>query len=263
MKLIRELRTARASIVELICLTLILLTPSVLGQSNPRQLPQRTERYEGGAGDNEITEAAFRLTGLDLKERERVAIRMCSKEPIVRAMANAPANPFQAADKFVNGYAYLPEKVLFIRSAQCLSRKTPAITATEIWAIPEGASLPGYEEILTSNQVRLVRLGKVPAPSNRGVRDYRAAVRELIENLSRNPQNVGVVFGYFLEHPSPALRRRIREVTTSLEQSGLPRQRYLVRLTYWPDEVSTYPPDSEPQYPSVFLVELTAVGKPK
>jgi hypothetical protein len=244
----------------LICFLLLVSSVPVLGQSNVIQVPKRTERYEGGAGYNEITEAAFRLTGLDPKQRERVVIRVCSKEPIIRAMANAPASPFEIADR-VSGYAYLPEKVMFLRSAQCLSTKTPWITATEIWAIPEGASLPSFEESLTSNQVRLVRLGKLPAPSNRGVRDYKPAVRDLIENLRRNPQNVGVVFGYFLEHPSPALRRRIREVTTSLEQSGLLRKRYLVRLTYWPDEVSAYPPDSEPQYPSVFLVEL--VGKPK
>ncbi|HMG72318.1 MAG TPA: hypothetical protein VK582_02365 [Pyrinomonadaceae bacterium] len=254
-----ELKGIRALKWNLLGLALILLALPVLGQSDA-QRPQRTERYEGGAGDNEITEAAFRLTGLDPKQRERVAIRVCSKEPIVRALASAPANPFEIADR-VSGYAYLPEKVLFLRSAQCLSRKNPAITATEIWAIPEGAPLPGYEEILTSNQVKLVRLGKIPAPSNRGIRDYRPAVRDLIENLSRNPQNVGIVFGYFLEHPSPALKRRIREVTKSLEQSGLPSKRYLVRLTYWPDEVSTYPPDSEPQYPSVFLVEMGPQGQ--
>src|SRR6266550_7927050 len=118
-----QLRTRRALRWSLIGLALIFSTPPVLGQSDPSHLAQRTKRYEGGASDNELTEAAFRLTALDLKQRERVAIRICSKEPVVRAIANAPANPFQVADKLVNGYAYLPEKVLFLRSAQCLATK--------------------------------------------------------------------------------------------------------------------------------------------
>jgi hypothetical protein len=261
MKLSGDLRGTRALKWNLLGLALILLALPVSGQSDARQMPQRTERYERGAGDNEITEAAFRLTGLDPKQRERVSIRVCSKEPIVRAMANAPANPFQIADKFVNGYAYLPEKVLFLRAEDCLSAGKPSITPTEIWAIPEGASLPQHVDVLKSNQIKLVSLGK--RPLNRGVRDYKAALRELIENLRGNPHNIGMVFGYFLEHPSLALRGRIREVTRILKLSGLPRERYLVRLTYWPDEVSTYPPDSEPQYPSLFVVEVASAAKQK
>jgi len=261
MRLSRETGVGRVLIWKILALGISLLTLQVLGQSSAGQEPKRAERYEGGASENEITEAAFRLTGFDAKQRDRIAIRVCSKEGIVRAMANASANPFQIADKFINGYAYPPEKVLFLRSQDCASTAKPSATPTEIWAVPEGAVLPQHVEVLTSNRVKLVSLGK--RPLNRGVRDYRPALRELIENLRGNPQNVGMVVGYFLKHPSVALRRRMREVTRLLEQSGLLRERYFVRLTYWPDEVSTYPPDSEPRYPSLFLVEMTGIGKSK
>lgn len=261
MRLSIETVVRRALIWKILALGISLLALQALGQSNAEQGPKRAERYEGGASENEITEAAFRLTGLDAKQRDRIAIRVCSKEPIVRAMANASAIAFQIADKFVNGYAYLPDKVLFLRSQDCAATSKPSATPTEIWAVPEGAALPQHVEVLTSNQVKLVSLGK--RPLNRGVRDYLPALRELIENLRGNPRNVGMVVGYFLDRPSVALRRRMREVTRLLEQSGLPRERYFVRLTYWPDEVSTYPPDSEPRYPSLFLVELIATGKSK
>lgn len=91
---------------------------------------------------------------------------------------------------------------------------------------------------------------------NRGVRDYRRSLQKLIRQLRARPTAVGVVLGYFLNHPSEALQRRLREVSRTLERSGLPAERYLVRTMIWNDEVSTYPPDEEPSYPSFFTVEV-------
>jgi hypothetical protein len=36
-----------------------------------------------------------------------------------------------------------------------------------------------------------------------------------------------------------------------------PAAHYLIRPMRWSDEVSTYPPDSEPEFPSVFVIEVT------
>lgn len=245
----------------LLCSALFLSATSVLGQSDAEKAALRLERYELGASYNEITEAAFRFTGLSSKERATVAIRVCSKEPISLALAMAAADPFQIADKFVNGYAYRPDQVMFLRSVDCLSPKDSSVSATELWAIPQGALLPPYIEAFESNQINRISLGK--EPSNRGVRDYKAALHKLIENLQANPANTGVIFGYFLERPSPILQQRVRGIAKLLEQSGLPRNHYLVRLAPWPDEVSTYPPDSEPTYPSVFIIEAAKDCKRK
>src|SRR5699024_5672088 len=89
-----------------------------------------------------------------------------------------------------------------------------------------------------------------------GVRDYRDAVQKLIRYLRQNPATTGVVFGYFYKRPSRLLQQRLREVTRTLKQSGLPRDRYLVRTTYWNDEASDT--DKEPTYPTLFLVEIKA-----
>lgn len=240
-----------------ILLFFILLLPGlrVLAQSNPEATARLFNRYEGGASGHRIIEDVLTLTlSISSKDRAIVAIRVCSKEPMSFALATAGADPFRIAELLRDGYAYSPERVIFLRSEDCLSSKYPSRLATEIWAIPEGASLPPHVEALKSNQVRLISLGERPA--NRGVRDYRTASQKLIQDLRANPASVGVIFGYFLERPSPILRRRLREVSRILEQSGLPRERYLVRLKSWNDEVSTYPPDSEPQYPSVFVVEV-------
>lgn len=241
-----------------IFLFVIALLPSfqTLARSNA-EAARLFIRYESSA--SRANEDVLTLTlSISRKDRATVAVRVCSKEPLPFALATAGADPFRIADLLRGGYAYSPEQVIFLRSEDCLSSKTPSTAATEVWAIPEGAALPKHVEALKSNQIKLVSLGK--ELSNRGVRDYKTALQELIENLRANPTNVGIVFGYFLERPSSALQRRLHEVTQTFEQSGLPRDRYLVRPKAWNDEVSTYPPDSEPRYPSVFVVKVKKAG---
>jgi hypothetical protein len=41
-----------------------------------------------------------------------------------------------------------------------------------------------------------------------------------------------------------------------LEQSGLSGDRYFVDLVPWTGEYGIDPPDPEPRYPSVFIVEM-------
>jgi len=235
----------------------LLLVPAcgAFAQSDSEHVARLFKRYDPGAAYNRVTEDVLTLSlSVSAKERLRIAVRVCSKEPLPFALATAGADPFHMAELLTGGYGYTAERVIFLRSEDCLSAREPSRPATEIWTIPEGASLPSHVEALKSNQTRLVSLGKRPA--NRGVRDYRTALQKLLQDLRANPNSFGVVFGYFLERPSPVLQRRLREVKRILEQSGLPSDRYLVRPMGWPDEVSTYPPDSEPQYPSVFVVEV-------
>lgn len=94
--------------------------------------------------------------------------------------------------------------------------------------------MPPHDEAFESHQVSLTALGKEQV--NRGVRDYKAALRELIQGVKANPAAASVIFGYFLERPSPALRRRLQEVSKTLEQSGLSPTRYLVRPMSWNDD---------------------------
>lgn len=211
-------------------------------------------RYEEGVSYNRINETVVSLHhSMSGEVRAAIAIRVCSQEPIAFALATAAADPFLIAD-FLHGYGYSSDRVIFLRSEDCMSTNQ-LVPATEIWVIPEGASLPSHSEAITSSQIRLSPLGRMS--TSRGMRDYKAALSKLVQNLRTNPSSVGLVVGYFLKKPSPTLRQRMDDVTRALEQSGLPRERYLVRLTYWPDEFSVYPPDPEPQYPNISVIELS------
>jgi hypothetical protein len=234
---------------------------SAAGQTDQLAKPSLEARYESAASYYQLTEDAFRIAGLKSSDRDVIAVRVCSNEPLLLAMAKGLPTPFTIADAFVNRYAYVPEKVFFIRSEDCLSSKPSSTLAVEVWAVPKGAALPPRIETLTFNQIRVVSLGKIPA--NRGVRDYGTAVRKLVDSLKETPESIGVVVGYYLERPSRMLRRRLKEASALLQHSGLPPNRYIVRPQGWYDEVSVNPPDTEPQYPDVFLVEMTGAGNAK
>jgi hypothetical protein len=241
--------------VLLFLLSLLLPTFGLFAQTGSEHVARLVKRYDLGAAYNRVTEDVLTLS-LSIKATERadIAVRVCSKESLPFALATAGADPFHIAELLTGGYGYTAGRVIFLRSEHCLSTKQPLRAATEIWTIPEGASLPTHIEALKSNEVKLVSLGERPA--NRGVRDYRNAVGELIKSLRAKPASKGVIFGYFLKRPSATLQRRLREVSKALQQSGLPADRYLVRPMRWNDEVSTYPPDTEPQYPTVSIVEV-------
>jgi len=231
------------------------------GQTDQLAGPKLEARYESGASYHQLTEDAFRIAGLKSSNRDVIAVRVCSSEPLLSAIANGLPTPFIIADTFVNRYAYVPEKVFFIRSEDCPSSKSSSTPAVEVWAVPKGAALPPRIETLTFNQIRVVSLGKIA--ENRGARDYRTAVRKLIDGLKKTHGSIGVVVGYYLERPSRMLRRRLKESSALLQHSGLPPNRYMVRQQGWYDEVSVNPPDTEPQYPDVFLIEMTGAGNTK
>jgi hypothetical protein len=207
------------------------------------------KRYERGGSHNRIIEDVLSLT-IEVKPEQRttVAVRVCSKQPLPFSLVNATPDPFHIAELLIDGYAYLPSQVVFVRSEDCLG-KDPAAAVTEIWTLSQGASLPPHVEAKEANEAKRKALGRQPA--DRGVRDYRNAVAELIKNLRADPASTGVVIGYVVKRPSPTLQRRLREVRRLLERSGLPPDRYLVRTMYWNDDG----PDSEPQYPSVFIIK--------
>jgi hypothetical protein len=226
-------------------------TPYFAQQTSPQAV--LFKRYDRGAGYNRIIEDILTLT-IVVKQEDRatVAMRVCSKQPLPLAIFPASADPFQMAELLTDGYAYLPEHVVFLRAEDCLG-EDPLRGITEIWTLSEGASLPAHIEKVVFTDAQRFALGKKPARLEIGVRDYKIALNKLIEELQRNPAARGVVVGLFLKRPSAMLQRRIREVKRTLERSGLPPDRYLVYTDYLHGEASDS--DPEPLYPEIYIIK--------
>ena len=219
----------------------------------------QVRRYErGGSGFDAITEANYELTRRLDTSNDFAVVRICSKEPMPLALSVAVMNPFTVARALNQGYNFARERILFLRSEDCLGSDS-SVAATELWAVPKGAALPAFVESIKSSQAQLETVGAKTLLA-KGTRNYRLAVKALTSKVRTAPQAIGVVVGYYFEQPSPQLKRRISSAQRILEQSGLPRDRYSVRLMPWPGERSIDPAEPEPKYPSIFVVKI-AKGK--
>jgi len=230
--------------------------PSV-GQDLPKAtLIERCDphcpRFRGDVGETALT---LRLLN---SPADIAVLRVCSKQSMPFALATAAMAPRVYADWIITRLGYSPERVLFLRSEDCLA-SNPEVTAAELWSVPKGADLPPHVESVKSCHFRINFLGARPRGANEyeGAVNYRAAVRQLITELRAKPNAAGVVWGYYLERPTSIMRRRIRESQRLMEQSNLTRDRYLVRLEGWSGYAAFYPePDPEPRYPSVYFAEV-------
>jgi hypothetical protein len=211
------------------------------------------KRYDRGGSVNRMIEDTFSLR-IDVKPDDKaiVAVRVCSKDPLPFGLVSANADPFFITEQLVNTYAYAPERLVFLRSEDCLGN-VPSSGITEIWTLARGASFPPYIEKVAFADAQRVALGTKRV--FRGVRDYKEATAELIKELQANPTARGLVVGYyeFNGRLNPLLRRRLKEVTKTFARSGLPRDRYLVHVTYANDESW----ESQPRalYPEVYIIK--------
>jgi hypothetical protein len=235
---------------------LVITAGILLGQENTPPDAKLVHRCESGcSGSSAVMEASLDLLHYFGEPPERVAIRVCSKEPLPMALCVAATDPIYLTQWLATVHKYPSERVVFSRAENCIGNN-PQVAATELWAIPKGAVLPASVESVRANQVHWESIGANKKLATRGASNYRAAAKKLIAKLWARPDAVGIVLGYYYKKPTPIMQRRLREMRRLLQQSGLPQDRYLVRLASWNGEFGIDPPDPEPRYPSLSIVEV-------
>ncbi len=236
---------------------LVISAGLLLGQGNTQPEAKLVKRCESGcSGSSSVMEATIDLLHYFGEPPDTVAIRVCTKEPMPVALSVAATDPIYLTRWLAQVHNYHSERVVFLRAENCIGNN-PQVAATELWAIPKSAVLPASVESVRANLVQSESIGANKNTATRGASNYRAAAQKLIAKLRVRPNAVGIVLGYYYKRPTPIMQRRLREVRRLLEQSGLPQDRYLVRLASWNGEYGIDPPDPEPRYPSVSIVEVT------
>jgi hypothetical protein len=236
---------------------LVLLCPSLQSDQGRQTEAKLIHRFEGFSGDYGISEAVIDFAIYPHGSGDMAAVRLCSNQPLPLALFTAAANPFVVVERVSDKFS--PDHILFLRSEDCVGSHSEV--ATELWAIPVGSKPPSFVESVKSSEVRFRSIGAKKGPTAYGARNYKAAVKHLSLKLREKPETTGVIVGYYYKTPSNVMKRRIREVQRMLQQSGLPRDRYLVRLAPWTGEYGIDPPDPEPQYPNVFIVEISGTAR--
>lgn len=241
-------------LVAALTLALLSLGTSLSRQGSDRPEARLVHRYESRCGYSCAQELAIDLGGVyGNHPSDTVAVRFCSKEPLPVALSTSAAAFAYVITILQGSYGYTSDRVFFLRAEDCAGADK-AVTATEFWVVPSGAALPTSVETIRSNQARIDSLGPQGMVGN--ARSYRAVLLTLRTELRAHPGLVGVVVGYYYKQPSLVIKRRLRDAKKMLEESGLSPDRYFIRVAPWSGEQAIDPPDPEPKYPTVFVIDI-------
>jgi hypothetical protein len=243
-----------------VVLTLLLLslivTASAQRNIQPEAVPSRRLVTRGDMY-HPLSEIYLDLEVSAGKPGDMVAMRICSREPLPVALFVAVVNPIGIGRSLGGGaidrISYSADRVMILRSPDCQVTRPPYVPV-EFWGVPRGAALPPSVESARLCQVRVEG-----ADSNEPVRNsqaYRASLREVLAKVRENPEAVAVVRGEYNVRPSASMRRTLREAKSFFGQSGLPRNRYFVRLKPSAFYDPEYNREPEPKYPTVVAVRI-------
>ena len=245
------------------------LISCVLSQAQSNSPPQaklisRFEHRNEYSEDFEVRTAIITLSEfVNAKNpNDRVAIRLCSNDSILRAFYTAAVSPdviklHIGSGGLIGWHKSPPERTLVLRSTDCLGNDS-SVVPVELWALPNGAEPPASSESIKSCQVKLDHLAlnhlKGHRPQLIKRREYESTLRKLVAKLRANANSLGLIQGYFLRGPNPKIEQNLRDVQSFMERHNIPQSRYVVRLSqFWGD---FYQHSPEPNYPDINLVRL-------
>ena len=118
----------------LISVSLLISCAALFGQN--RKLPgaRLVSTFYKGDFLHANNEAALDLREFANMPGDRIAVRICSKEPLAVAITIASGRPLLLASNLIN-HGYSGKNILFLRAARC-ETSDPNIAVTQFWAVP-------------------------------------------------------------------------------------------------------------------------------
>jgi hypothetical protein len=228
---------------------------TLFGQNSDKPEAKLIRVFTKGDFLHTNNEAALDLREFTNGSEDKVAVRICSREPTPLALATASGRPFLLASNLTN-HGYSPENILFLRAKNC-KQYSSLIAITEFWAIPKGAALPPAVDVLKSSQVKTDEY--VTKKGETKEEGFRRNLENLASKLRGEPRAVGIIAGYYLNNPSFGLKNNLQKAQRFFARSGLPKDRYFIRTLPWTGVIDFG--DREPVYPAVMSVEVTKAEK--
>lgn len=248
-----------------VALTFVFSCQAQSGVQPKAKLIYRFEQPIEYPADYEVSTKAVEslLKYIDAKNaNDRVAIRLCSNDSLLRAFYTATESPWEIWGHMVTGlgdwHKTLPERTVVLRSTDCLG-SDPAVSPVELWALPKGVSEPASVESMKFCQLKFNYLAGNQLKGNRPhlvkQREYESALLKLVAMLRANPKALGLIWGYFLRERTPIMEQRLRDVHLFMERHNVSQNRYVARLSQFGGDF--YPSTPEPKYPDIDVVYLS------
>lgn len=241
-----------------ILLLLLGATALAQGEAQPQAIPARRLVNREDVEHREFVDEIFRdLEASAGKPGDRVAMRICTKDPLPAALFTAIVNTLSVGEALASGIrspiAYSAERVMILRSPDCPITHPPYVPV-EFWGVPRGAALPPAVESVRLCQIKVSGTSWLDR-TNKNFQRYKLALKETLKEWRDDSSVIIGVYGSYYVRPSPSMVRGLREAKAFFRRHGLPLDKYFVRLKPSSSYDSNYP-YSEPRFPNLVLVRV-------
>ena len=186
-------------------------------------------------------------------DKPRVAIRLCSTEPIQLALVKSALSLPAVLETFAI-LGYPNEKIVVLKSKDCISKYTEVTTA-EVWTIFPNFELPSYDEKYLPNEIDITRIGDWMGMEYLGNPNYIQNTYKVVEELEKDKSAIGVVLGVYRKNPKD-INKKFSRINKLLKNSGLDNSRYIFQVFRWRQELSLDPLEKGHIYPAFFVVKI-------
>ena len=250
------------------CLALLLIVWCAMaaGQTEkdkPRLLARLNARGEDVL--NEIYKLGMDVESNFDSDKDRIAIRVCSKDPLPVALSMAKGLPFATTVK-LERLGIPQSRIYYLRQSRNCRTLPNNYALTEYWLIPGDADFPEFDQsaeasCLSGSQLTnadsLTKQGWLEVDKLEGVtpQSYKLVLDGVVKQLKQDKSGVVVVrVPYYGLSPTFELKSRVRQTVDYLKTSGIASHRVYVRRIYSGSRPAFH--NDEPQYPDVFLISL-------
>lgn len=207
---------------------------------------------------DELRRAGYKLMQQDI---EKFAVRICSKENLLKSIPSSSASLTSIVDAIKSRYRE-PQKtppILVVRSEDCVSNPRGGTNAIELWAIRKEGQMPTFVESVWLDKLNLTVFTTNDSPCSSIGRRFKDNIHNTIRRLRTEPSATVVIVGYYLSNEiksKPTLEKRVRMLTNRLESAGLLSKQLKITREMWRDD-ETACPDRFLEFPSIFILRYT------
>ncbi len=194
----------------------------------------------------------LRFNDLSIREKPRIAIRLCTADPIHLALVKS-ALYFPNVIKSFESIGYSGDKLLILRSDKCVS-ELESVVSTEVWTVFSNQDLPPHNEKYYSSQIDVAVISRTLI-KYAGNANYLYNASILANQLKNDQSKVGVIIGLFRLRPNESNKKMVA-IRRVLERAGIEKTRYHLREFPWRQALS---PDALPKgslSPAFFTVDI-------
>lgn len=207
----------------------------IIAQTKPVAIdnPWCVVRYEQGSSLFRVQEDLQKLFAVDSTfEDPRIAIRICSAQPLSQSFASATVSPLQLTDFLMTRAGYGRSSIALLRSSECPNQHTSAFNPTEIWSIRGDAKPLASEESYSYANVEFGSFGFDPTRCQGS--PFDSDVKRFVSRM-KTGKTYGAIVGYFWKKPSKRLKSRVRAALRMVVARGVERSRITVAYQAWHD----------------------------